>query len=352
MDKPHPTRGELLNYARPDVERPPRTRVRVQTNDAGVTFTDPPLTWRWLRRAAFSRLATISAIVMMFTVVLALLGWPKHILPWLAAIVGIKLFFGITRIRRLLHFPTVVQVNRDALSFRAATFRKVIVIPLSELSGIRASPPRRLGALIGRSGSLDISAWGRRFRLLVDRDYAETRWLARQLRIATGQGADQQDEPASHSAEDDVDYASDHEPAPDGAISDIPRKELLISKGRKGGWRQILWREYNQLGCLAGIFMFTSMVTGGIVTTQFVDALMICLEFGRDAYFKGGLRSIPHHGFFQLNNGRVIAAQYQALFFVSCSFGIVIWMSVTILVAIGAHRLSALVTRRRRGARR
>lgn len=339
----------VIDYARAGLEQPPRTRIMVQRGPQGIRFIDPPLagtpfTRRLLVRLAFQTVIILTVMPVFFMV------WHFSRAGILIGVLGVAAYNGWFLFRYSRHagrYPTVIDITPSAMAMTLPSGERIFLL-IAEIADIHASRPRRQLGVRGRVSSLIISAWGRKFWLLRCRDYVEVRWLARQLRLCVGKAADHPGEPAPLAA--DTQEHWEPERVWSGPLPPMPQSgEAARCRTRR--WRQILSREYNQLGCLAGIFMFASMLIGSIVTTQFVDALMICLEFGRDAYFKRGLRTIPHHGFFQLNNGQVIAGQYQALFFVTCLVGTVIWMSATLFVAIIAHRLAALVTRRRRGGK-
>lgn len=338
-----------IECARPPIERPPRTRVIVRPGEAGITFIDPPLTWALLRRTALFRLAIPALFWTAFVGVGAASAvWPKSFLGWLAAFLAVLVFFEGRRLLRHKRFSTIIEVSHARLTL-CLTPRRRIEIPISELGDIHASRPIRAGRLLGRNSSLIIAAWGRSFTVLADRDYPEVLWLARQLRVATGRPADHPSEPAGPSPP----FRGDQPFRPDAAtprpdeFSDSANTPAAGPKAAKKTRGQFLLKEYNDLGCAPTLFLLASVVIGLFVTSGLVERLVICLQFGPNAYFRNGVRPIPHHGFFELNNGHQIADAYKVLFFVLLWCSLLAWAILSLLVAIGWNRLVDRLQRRR-----
>lgn len=303
-----------IDYARPAVEQPPRSRVIVQPGETGITFIDPPLTGVLLRRTALSRLAIPALCWTAFGTVAALATSLRFFLGCAAAVLTLLIFFESRRLFRLARFATTIEAGRDELALRLGP-RRHIVIPACELDGVHASRPILIGRLLGRNSSLIVSAWGRPLTALADRDYAEMQWLARQLLIATGRAGD--------------------------------RGPAAGPRAAKKTRRQFLFKEYHDLRCAPGLFLLASVVIGFFVTSRLAERLVICLQFGLNAYFRKGVRPIPHHGFFELNNGQQISDAYKVLFFGSWGCMLLAWAFLSLLVAIGWNRLADRLQRRR-----
>lgn len=108
-------------------------------------------------------------------------------------------------------------------------------------------------------------------------------------------------------------------------------------------WRSLMIREYNELGCALFGLVLLVWFLGIVLITKAIDAFVICMQFGLDAYAHHGLRPVPHRGFFQLNNGQTIAARFQILFVFLFFILMPIWMFATVLCAVILRRLSAKI---------
>lgn len=106
------------------------------------------------------------------------------------------------------------------------------------------------------------------------------------------------------------------------------------SRSRLG---QALSREYNQLGCGAGLLLFALVIVGLFMVSRLLASLMVIMQFGFHAYH-AGLRVQPNKGYFDLTNGQKTAPQYQALFVVLFFVAMPVWMFISFLVAILVHR--------------
>jgi hypothetical protein len=124
----------------------------------------------------------------------------------------------------------------------------------------------------------------------------------------------------------------------------------MVVMRRPGTSRWAGWLDtgYNRLGCAPFIVLFIIVVIGLKVTTQAADVAVICLQFGPDAYFRGGLRAVGTD-FFQLNNGQRVAGPYQWLFVLLWVITFVPWTLVALLGIIGVNNY---VERRREKRRR
>jgi hypothetical protein len=72
-------------------------------------------------------------------------------------------------------------------------------------------------------------------------------------------------------------------------------------------------KAYNRLGCLAFLCLLGLIVVGLIVVPKLGAMAVICLEFGRDTYFKNGVRLTGHKGF-RMPDGRSLSILYATLF--------------------------------------
>ena len=229
--------------------------------------------------------------------------------------------------------------------------RKRVVIPLDELTGITAAPPRHLPGVPERISSVVISTLGRRLRLLPYRDYVEMVWFARQLREAVERAKHGSNGPDEALAADMQKGAeprirwSGPLPAPPDA-SERARHRLRKTFGR------FLDYEYNRLGCGTGLFLLLLAISGLWIFTREIAIGMICLQFGSDAYFHHGLRTAPHRGFFIPNNGQRIAPQYEALAMALYFVWMPIWVTAALLIAIAINRILLAISERRWRARR
>jgi hypothetical protein len=334
-----PTNGQAINYARPGTALPPQTRVQVRHDGDRIEYIDPPLAKGIFRRRLLMQMALLISFA---AAVLAPVCLRWHLsfvgsIVFVSALCGIKVFPELRWWRQASRYPTVIEIASKALIVTLPS-RKRVSIPFDELDDTRASKPRRMLGVRGRTSSLVIVAWGRRFRLLRYRDYIEVRWLARQIRVATGRPIDHPGEPAVQIVADQQETGEPQDawsgplpPASAGKHAQDHKMNRL---------RQTFWRDYNQLGCAASIFLLLSVVIGVRAILHLLDELVICLQFGSAAYFRDGLRPTPHRGFFNLSNGQAIAGQYKLLF--SALFFIIapLWMAIALLAAIGWNRLA------------
>lgn len=316
----------------------------VRPGEAGIAFIDPPLTWALLRRTALLRLAIPAVILTAFATAAAFAGWPKYAVGWPVVFLAVLVFFEGGRLLRRRRFPTIIEAGRDGLTVTFSPRRRV-VIPAADLDDIHASRPIRAGQLLGRNSSLIVSARGRRFTALADRDYAEVLWLARQLRIATGRPVDHPIEPAPPFRGE---QQSDPESSPprSSELSDYGSRPVAGPKATKKTLGQFLPKEYGDLGCAACLFLFASLVTGVFASYWLTACLVICLQFGLNGYFRHGIHPIPNRGF-ELNNGQQLGDVYKALFIAIRGCALLAWMFVSLLVAIGINHLADRLQRRR-----
>jgi hypothetical protein len=101
---------------------------------------------------------------------------------------------------------------------------------------------------------------------------------------------------------------------------------------------QFVFKEYSKLHNGPGCFLFLSVFVGAFLAGYLVAPIVISLKFGTDAYFKGGLRLVPHKGL-TLTNGRMMAPPYQFLFIILEVAIIILWAAVSLAIAIGMNRL-------------
>jgi hypothetical protein len=332
---PQADRDVAIDYARPAVEQPRRSCVIVQPGEAGTTFIDPPLTGDLLRRTALFRLVIPGLGWAAMAICAAVALRQRLFLSLSAAVLALHVFLEGRRLLRRRRFPTMIEAGRDGLTLYL-TPRRRVVIPAADLDGIRASRPIPIGRLLGRNSSLIIRAWGRSITALADRDYPEMLWLAQQLRIATGRAANHPGEPAPP-----------WPPSRHGEFHGNASRPAAEPKAAKKTFGQFLFKEYDDLRCAPGLFLLASAVIGLFVTSRLIERLIICLQFGLNAYFRNGVRPIPHRGFFNLNNGHQIADGYKALFCVLCMCALLGWAFLSLLIAIVWNRLADRLQRRR-----
>lgn len=332
---PQTQRDVPIDYARPAVEQPPRSRVIVQPGEAGITFIDPPLTWDLLRRMGLFRLVIPGLVWAAMALCAALAPRQRLFLGLNAAVLALLVFFEGGRLMRRRRFPTIIEAGRDGLTLYL-TPRRRVVIPAAELGGIHASRPIPIGRLLGRNSSLIISASGRSITALADRDYPEMLWLAHQIRIATERAANHPGEPALS-----------WPPSNSGEFLANASRTAAEPKAAKKTFGQFLRKEYDDLRCAPGLFLLASAVIGLFVTSRLIERLVICLQFGLNAYFRNGVRPIPHRGFFNLNDGHQVADGYKALFCVVWMCALLGWAFLSLLIAIVWNRLADRLQRRR-----
>jgi hypothetical protein len=78
------------------------------------------------------------------------------------------------------------------------------------------------------------------------------------------------------------------------------------------------------------------VIVGLVVTTIAADAVVICLQFGWDAYFRDGVRPIPHRGFFNLSNGQSVTFPYKAIFGLLWMISFALWIALSVVVVVAA----------------
>jgi hypothetical protein len=221
-----------------------------------------------------------------------------------SAVVAISLWHSSRWWIQSRRHPSIIEIASNLFVLTLPTGRK-ISMPMSEVNDVHASKPWHMIGMKGRTSSLVIFAWGRRFRLLRYRDYIEVRWLARQIRAAMGRAEDHPSEPLVRVGIDQQEVG-DPQIAWSGPLPAVTDAlQAAVPKSKFLG--QTLSREYDNLGCAPGILLLLSVVIGADIILHLLDVLIICLQFGIDAYFRKGLRPIPHRGFFNLNNGQMAA---------------------------------------------
>src|SRR6266511_1615882 len=99
-------------------------------------------------------------------------------------------------------------------------------------------------------------------------------------------------------------------------------------------WAQRLEDNYNRLGCAPFLCLLILVIVGLQVTTTAADAVVICLQFGRDAYFRDGVRAIPHRGYFDLTNGQSVSFVYRLVFILLWIVGFAVWIAVAAIIVI------------------
>src|SRR4051812_24741899 len=98
-------------------------------------------------------------------------------------------------------------------------------------------------------------------------------------------------------------------------------------------WAERVVGSYDRLGCAAFLCLFAAAVIGLFVARRVAFCVAICLQFGRDAYFREGVR--PHHlphpndpsGHFRLSNGQTLAPQYQGVVIVVSLVALPVWIA-------------------------
>jgi hypothetical protein len=351
LKKVQRTNGQAINYARPGTALPPQTRVQVRHDGDRIEYIDPPLAKGIFRRRLLMQMALLisfSAAVLAS----ACLRWHLSFvgsIVFVSALCGIKVLPELRWWRQAIRYPTVIEISARTLALTLPS-GKCVSIPFDEVDDIRASKPRRMLGVRGRVSSLVIVAWGRRFRSLWYRDYIEVRWLARHIRIATGRAVDHPGEPAVQIAADEQEVGETHGTWSGPLPPAKPGKRTQDRKMNRLG--RTLSREYDQFGCAPNVFLLFSMLVGIVTIGHLLDELVICLQFGFDAYFRDGVRPVPHKGFFNLSNGQMIAPPYRLLFFALYFVVMPLWMGMALLAAIGFNRLATTFRERRQRSKR
>jgi hypothetical protein len=317
--------------------------VQVERFPRGVRFVDPPISEGWLRRRFLIRSAL--QIGLAAAVVLPLLVfWRAFGVVWLVigcAAAALNLWLSLGRWWQATRHPTVIDVAAGVMVLTLPTRRRM-VIPLGDLSDVCAAPPRHLLGVRPRVSSVLVSAFGRRVRLLPYRDYLEMLWLARELRAAVGHEKDHPGEPAP-GATPDRPEAGESAPAWRGPLPAFPDPAERLRHPPHRGLRRFLDEEYNRLGCGAFLVLLLLVISGIMICEHEITVLAICLQFGADAYFLHGLRTVPHKGLL-LNNGQTIAPQYRAMIYLSIYIVGPFCAGVALLIAIGVNRLLILIS--------
>jgi len=327
----------ILPYAGADTERPPRSRILVQSGPGELRFVDPPWEKGLLRNRILADLALqILLVVAVLGPTVAIWRVPhRYPLLIIFTVIAVKVFYALRGWRQARRYPTTITITATGLDLTPPNLKR-LSIPRGELDNVRASRPRRFIGLPGRMSSLEIAAWGRRFRLLQYRDYIEMKWLARQIRAAIGRDVEH---PGERAVQPSFDMQDDGEP-PVGSLPFIPAViEEKVREHRVSRLRLTLLHEYNKLGCAPVAFLLLVTIVGIVGLTRLLVMLVICLQFGRDAYFNQGLRPLPHRGFFHLNNGSTVAAPYQLLFVCLFFLAEPLCMATALLAIIGLRRL-------------
>lgn len=344
-------RVQAIPYERPGAQHLPQARVQVEQFPGGIRFVDPPISERWLRRRFLIRwtlqTGLAAAVVLPLLVFCNGFGVVWLVIGCMAA--ALNLWLSMRRWWLATRNPTVIDVAAGMMALTLPTRRR-IVIPLGDLSSVCAAPPRRLPGVRPRVSSILVSAFGLRVRLLPYRDYLEILWLARELRAAVGHEKDLPGETAS-GATPDRPEASQSASAWRGPLPPFPDPGERLRHPPHRGLRRFLSEEYNRFGCGAGLVLLLLMISGIMLCEHEITVLAICLQFGADAYYKHGLRTVPHKGLL-LNNGQSIAPQYRAMIYFSIYIAGPLCAGIALLIAIGVNRLLMLISEPWQRARR
>jgi hypothetical protein len=95
-------------------------------------------------------------------------------------------------------------------------------------------------------------------------------------------------------------------------------------------------RAYNRLGCGASLCLLALIIIGLPVTQKAIGCLVICLQFGRDAYFRHGLRFLPHRGF-ELTNHQFLWPVLIVAFVMFWMISMGLWILGSTLLMIGIN---------------
>jgi hypothetical protein len=337
-----------IDYAKPGIEQPPRTRIAVERSENSITYIDPPLAGTQLRRRILLQMVQQSALVLAAALILFI--WSR--LPYAYILAGILLAVLTVNLSAPLRYwhavatyPTIISLTRDAL-VATPPGRNCVFIPFSQLSDVHASKPRRLIWTPGRISSLVIAANGRRFYFMRCRDYVEVRWLARQIRLGAAMKVEHPNEPVPRVGRD-VQESRDFQSLSCGRIPLSVDHMRNSRKPSPSGLSQVVWREYNNLGCAACGCLFFSIGIGAVAISYLVDAVVIILRFGSNAYFRQHVRFVPHRGS-ALSNGLSIGAQYEVLYVILCSIGMIVWTTSMLVTAMCINHLFTVARQRRR----
>jgi hypothetical protein len=334
-----------VSYATPGVECPPHTSVSIRRDSNGIWFVDDPKGTSKNYRRSFAlilgRLAFGLAVLVSIVLTFHLPRYVSVVLVSFFSALGI--WSDVTWLWAASRHPTVIGIAGDSFAITLPN-RNQIAMKIGDVSAIRATRPRSLYVMPGRVSSLAISAHHRHFRLLRHRDYVEVRWLAHQLRAAVGLPVEDPREPGV-SAADDIQQLTESTGDWTGVVPAIPASPVQPPSN----WWDKFWRDVDResFGCLTSMLLWPAVVAGWFGIVRLTGCLVICLQFGRDAYLHHGLRFKPHGGTFQLTNGQTIAPRYTLLFFVFYFVLTPLYVMAALRIAIAFNRLVAPYTRRR-----
>lgn len=339
---------KVLDYGRFGIEQPPRTRIVVRHDPGALRFIDPPLRGTHLERRILLKIALrIALALIVVPAFLTVMRFPRAAVVICTA--GIIILNGWGPIRYWYYaasHATFIDVTPGMLAVTLPNLKRILV-PIKELQDIRASKPRRVLGSRGRTSSLVISSRGRQFWILRYRDYIEARWIARQLRSVAGMPLDHPREPQIVADSQDV---RESEKTWSGPLPSLP-DENNASVRLPENFRQTLDREYNNLGCAATLFLFAVEMAGLYLVVRLVDVLIICLEFGSNAYFHEGLHYMPHRPDL-LSNGQMTSPGFRFISLVACFIGTAIWTPVALFAGIAVNHLLDAIHKRLRRARK
>lgn len=320
------------NYLRSGAEQAPHTRVQINRGRHKVVFVDPPLTGHWWARRALVQFI-YEAFLAGAVFALFCAGWHLSLRVFLFCLMGfmaIKAFLAVRRWRQVTRDPTIIEVTPASVNVTAPGAAP-LAIAINELHGIRSSRPRHLLGTRGKMSSLVISARGRRLRLLRFRDDVEVRWLARRLREAIENFRNDPTSKVSADAEAVGEEGQARFLQSTDARSALPTPRAKL-------WREALRREYEDSGCATALCLLFLAVAGLVIISLGADDLVICLEFGSDAFFRQGLHRAPHGGYFGLTNGHVVSAPFQLLWILLFMVGLPLWQAAWIVIVLSLHR--------------
>jgi hypothetical protein len=109
-------------------------------------------------------------------------------------------------------------------------------------------------------------------------------------------------------------------------------------------WDTWLGRGYDNLDIPAFACLLVLVLIGCALTLYGADAVVICLQFGKDAYFRDGVRAI-HHDFFSLSNGQKIAPRFRLIFTAIWAISFVAWNAAALFIVV---RINEYFERRRK----
>jgi hypothetical protein len=337
-----------IDYARPGSEQAPRTRVVVERLGEGWRFIDPPIAAGPLRRPTAWRVVILgflkASVLIVFAAVWGLRGgW---LMGFGAAVTATQVLLGLRSWRRIVSSPTVIDLSSGTFALTRPS-RKRVVVPLSEVTSVHASKPREWFGLRSRTSFLVICAGRRRLRSLEGRNYAEVRWLAGRIRAAAGLPLEHPSEPPARPADGEEGSGPENLP-----LGPLPAPPAPYMARRSQTFARKFWRAYDNMPLAAGPCLLLVVIAGLFIVYHLVDIVIICLQFGADAYFGQGLRYAPGSSVL-LTNGQSIARPYRVLFFVLWFPGMLLWIAAATLITVGASATwQRFHERRRRASRR